>query len=93
MLETAKRFPACGRHAPLLPFAPWPTNRVSRAEAARANQPHACAAARKVVGGWLVSPGHCAHPMGPQLSEPGAAYASDPESDAGIYRAAPYGAP
>lgn len=41
--------------------------------------------AQQVVAGWLASPGHCATLMNPQLSEFGGAYASDPQSDAGIY--------
>ncbi len=48
---------------------------------------------RKVVDGWLASPGHCANLMNPQYSELGAAYAVDPKSDAGIYWAAMFGAP
>ncbi|KAA0941725.1 MULTISPECIES: CAP domain-containing protein [unclassified Pseudomonas] len=40
---------------------------------------------RKVVDGWLASPGHCANLMNPQLRELGAAYGLDPKSDAGIY--------
>ena len=40
---------------------------------------------RKVVDGWLASPGHCATLMNPQFRELGAAYAMDPKSDAGIY--------
>lgn len=48
---------------------------------------------RKVVDGWLASPGHCANLMNPQFSELGAAYANDPKSDAGIYWTALFGAP
>ncbi|QVM94771.1 CAP domain-containing protein [Pseudomonas sp. SORT22] len=48
---------------------------------------------RKVVDGWLASPGHCANLMNPQFSELGAAYAVDPKSDAGIYWTAMFGAP
>lgn len=48
---------------------------------------------RKVVDGWLASPGHCANLMNPQFSELGAAYAVDPKSDAGIYWTAVFGAP
>ncbi|MGE8391706.1 CAP domain-containing protein [Pseudomonas sp. BIGb0427] len=48
---------------------------------------------RKVVDGWLASPGHCANLMSPQFSELGAAYAVDPKSDAGIYWTAMFGAP
>ncbi len=49
--------------------------------------------ASKVVAGWLASPGHCANLMNPQFTELGAAYASDPKSDAGIYWTAMFGAP
>ena len=49
--------------------------------------------ARKVVDGWLASPGHCANLMNPQFSELGAAYAVDPKSDAGIYWTALFGQP
>jgi uncharacterized protein YkwD len=47
---------------------------------------------RKVVDGWLASPGHCANLMNPQFNELGAAYANDPKSDAGIYWTAMFGA-
>lgn len=47
---------------------------------------------RKVVDGWLASPGHCANLMNPQFRELGAAYAMDPKSDAGIYWTADFGA-
>jgi uncharacterized protein YkwD len=50
-------------------------------------------ATRTVVDGWLSSPGHCANLMNPQFSELGAAYATDPKSDAGIYWTALFGAP
>lgn len=40
---------------------------------------------RRVVDGWMASPGHCANLMSPHFSELGAAYAVDPQSDAGIY--------
>ncbi|MEB0042598.1 MULTISPECIES: CAP domain-containing protein [unclassified Pseudomonas] len=46
---------------------------------------------RKVVDGWLTSPGHCANVMNPQFRELGAAYAVDPKSDAGIYWTAMFG--
>ncbi|MGE8185828.1 CAP domain-containing protein [Pseudomonas sp. NPDC086278] len=46
---------------------------------------------RKVVDGWLASPGHCANLMNPQFRELGAAYATDPKSDAGIYWTAMFG--
>ncbi|WP_439859136.1 CAP domain-containing protein [Pseudomonas sp. MBLB4136] len=46
---------------------------------------------RKVVDGWLASPGHCATLMNPQFRDLGAAYAVDPQSDAGIYWTALFG--
>ncbi|UVJ42144.1 CAP domain-containing protein [Pseudomonas sp. LS1212] len=46
---------------------------------------------RRVVDGWLASPGHCANLMNPQFRELGAAYAVDPKSDAGIYWTAMFG--
>lgn len=47
--------------------------------------------ARKVLDGWLASPGHCANLMNPQYRELGAGYAVDPKSDAGIYWTAMFG--
>lgn len=47
----------------------------------------------KVIAGWLASPAHCANLMSPLFSELGAAYASDPKSDAGIYWTAVFAAP
>ncbi|WP_433740534.1 CAP domain-containing protein [Pseudomonas putida] len=47
---------------------------------------------RKVVDGWLTSPGHCANLMNPQFRDMGAAYAVDPKSDAGIYWTVMFGA-
>lgn len=47
---------------------------------------------RKVVDGWISSPGHCANLMNPQFRELGAGYAADPKSDAGIYWTAMFGA-
>ena len=47
---------------------------------------------RKVVDGWLASPGHCAAMMDPAFNELGAAYAVDPQSDGGIYWTAMFGA-
>lgn len=47
---------------------------------------------RKVVDGWLASPGHCANLMNPAFHELGAAYAVDPKSDAGIYWTGMFGA-
>ena len=49
--------------------------------------------ARKVLDGWLASPGHCANLMNPAYTELGAAYAVDPQSDAAIYWTAMFGAP
>ena len=46
---------------------------------------------RKLVDGWLASPGHCANVMNPEFRELGAAYAVDPNSDAGIYWTALFG--
>jgi uncharacterized protein YkwD len=46
---------------------------------------------RKVLDGWLASPGHCSTLMNPQFRELGAAYAVDPQSDAGIYWTAMFG--
>ncbi|RRV07354.1 CAP domain-containing protein [Pseudomonas sp. v388] len=48
---------------------------------------------RKVVDGWLASPGHCANLMNPGFKELGVAYAIDPKSDAGIYWTAMFGTP
>ncbi|KAF1053878.1 MAG: hypothetical protein GAK43_01200 [Stenotrophomonas maltophilia] len=49
--------------------------------------------ATRVVAGWLASPGHCANLMNPMFTELGAAYAVDPQSDAGIYWTLMLGAP
>lgn len=48
---------------------------------------------RKVLDGWLASPGHCANLMNPQFRELGAGYATNPKSDVGIYWTAMFGAP
>ncbi|MCU1759756.1 CAP domain-containing protein [Pseudomonas sp. 14P_8.1_Bac3] len=48
---------------------------------------------RRVVDGWVASPGHCANLMNPQFQELGAAYAVDPKSDSGIYWTAMFGTP
>ncbi|MDH0733546.1 CAP domain-containing protein [Pseudomonas sichuanensis] len=48
---------------------------------------------RKVVDGWLASPGHCATLMNPDFRDLGAAYATDPKSDAGIYWTGLFGTP
>lgn len=45
----------------------------------------------RVVEAWLASPDHCANLMNPAFSELGAAYGSDPQSDAGIYWTALFG--
>ena len=47
---------------------------------------------RQIVEGWLENPGHCANLMNPQFTEAGAAYAVDPQSDAGIHWVAFFGA-
>ena len=47
---------------------------------------------RQIVEGWLANPGHCANLMNPQFTEAGAAYAVDPQSDAGIHWVAFFGA-
>lgn len=47
---------------------------------------------RQIVEGWLANPGHCANLMNPQFTELGAAYAVDPQSDAGIYWVGFFGA-
>jgi len=49
--------------------------------------------ARKVVEGWLASPGHCANLMNPAFTEMGAAYATDARSEYGIYWTQAFGAP
>jgi uncharacterized protein YkwD len=46
---------------------------------------------RRVVDGWVSSPGHCANLMNPGFQELGAAYAVDPKSDSGIYWTAMFG--
>lgn len=40
---------------------------------------------RQVVDGWLSSPGHCANIMNGNFTEMGAAYATNPDSEATIY--------
>ncbi|WPO98062.1 CAP domain-containing protein [Pseudomonas sp. HR96] len=47
--------------------------------------------ARKVVDGWIASPGHCANLMNPAFKELGVGYGTDPKSDAGIYWTADFG--
>ena len=47
---------------------------------------------KQIVEGWLANPGHCANLMNPQFTELGAAYAVDPQSDAGIYWVGFFGA-
>lgn len=66
-------------------LAGYPGGRVGENIAAALDTPG------KVVEGWLASPGHCANLMNPQYQDLGAAYASDPQSDAGIYWTALFG--
>lgn len=47
----------------------------------------------KAVAGWLASPGHCANIMNPDFTEMGAAYASNPDSDMGVYWTQVFGTP
>ena len=47
---------------------------------------------KQVVDGWLSSPGHCANIMNANFTEMGAAYATNPESDMGIYWTQVFGA-
>ncbi|WP_213881849.1 CAP domain-containing protein [Pseudomonas sp. dw_358] len=47
--------------------------------------------ARKVVDGWIASPGHCANLMNAGFSDMGVGYGTDPKSDAGIYWTADFG--
>lgn len=47
----------------------------------------------QVLTGWLDSPAHCANLMNARFQELGAAYAIDPQSDAGIYWTALFGTP
>ncbi|MBU1282085.1 MAG: CAP domain-containing protein [Gammaproteobacteria bacterium] len=49
--------------------------------------------AKQVVDGWLSSPAHCFNVMNAEFSEMGAAYAVDPQSDAGIYWTQMFGTP
>ncbi len=49
--------------------------------------------AKQIVAGWLVSPSHCFNIMNPDFTEMGAAYAIDPQSDAGIYWTQVFGMP
>ncbi|WP_137818322.1 CAP domain-containing protein [Pseudomonas sp. 2FG] len=49
--------------------------------------------AKQTVAGWLGSPSHCFNIMNPDFSEMGAAYAVDPQSDAGIYWTQVFGLP
>ncbi len=50
-------------------------------------------AAQATVDGWLASPGHCANLMSAAFTEMGAAYAVDPNSQAGIYWTQVFAAP
>lgn len=49
--------------------------------------------AKVTVDGWLASPAHCANLMNATFTETGAAYATDPRSQAGIYWTQVFGAP
>lgn len=49
--------------------------------------------ARQVVAGWLASPSHCYNIMNPDFSQMGAAYASNPQSEAAIYWTQVFGTP
>lgn len=48
--------------------------------------------AKQVVEGWLASPSHCYNLMNPDFREMGAAYASNPQSQATIYWTQVFGA-
>lgn len=48
--------------------------------------------AQQVVEGWLASPSHCYNLMNPDFHEMGAAYASNPQSQATIYWTQVFGA-
>ena len=45
-----------------------------------------------MVEGWLASPSHCYNLMNPDFHEMGAAYASNPQSQATIYWTQVFGA-
>lgn len=47
----------------------------------------------QAISGWLASPGHCANLMDPRYTELGAAYATNPKSDAVIYWTQVFGLP
>lgn len=49
--------------------------------------------AEQAISGWLASPGHCANLMDPRYAELGAAYATNPQSDAVIYWTQVFGLP
>lgn len=49
--------------------------------------------AEQAVSGWLASPTHCPNIMNPDFTEMGAAYAVNPQSDAGIYWTQVFGTP
>ena len=74
-----------------------PADRVSRTgyvwKSVGENIAAGSADAESVVKGWLDSPGHCRNIMGPQFTEMGLAYASDPKSEAGIYWSQVFGTP
>lgn len=66
-------------------LAGYPGGPISQNIAAALDRP------RLIAEGWLASPGQCANVMNPRFTEFGAAYASDPRSDAGIYWTAMFG--
>lgn len=47
----------------------------------------------QAISGWLASPGHCANLMDPRYTELGAAYATNPQSEAVIYWTQVFGVP
>lgn len=47
----------------------------------------------QAISGWLASPGHCANLMDPRFTELGAAYATNPNSEAVIYWTQVFGLP
>ncbi|MNF44108.1 Cysteine-rich secretory protein family protein [compost metagenome] len=48
---------------------------------------------RTAMDSWLASPGHCANLMNPRFTQVGAAYASQTQSENGIYWTMMFGAP
>lgn len=74
-----------------------PAQRVARAGYAWSAVAENVAAGQRdaagVVRSWLESPGHCTNLMGAQYTEMAAAFATNPDSDAGIYWAQVFAAP